>query len=80
MPYLQKLKSLLFCESMTFVNAAKHLVEIWVVYQHVIYFALCDRSFYAAAHCVNPILQYKHSSLVLHMQAACGLQKQAPHT
>lgn len=57
MPDLQKLKSLLFCESMTLIDAAEHLVEVWVVYQHVIYFALCDRSLYAAAHCVYPILQ-----------------------
>ena len=62
MPYLQKLKSLLFRESMALINAAKHLIEVWVVYQHVVYFALGDRSFYAATHCVYTILQCTHKS------------------
>ena len=60
--YLQELESLFLCESVTFINAAKNFVEIRIVYQHIIYFASCYGSFYAATYCINTILRSNTNS------------------
>ena len=55
--YLQELQSIVLIHCMTFIDAAEHAIQMWVVNQHVVYAAGADGSFYAASNSIYAVLQ-----------------------
>ena len=54
---------------MAFINSTENLVQVWVVYEHVIYIVSANWGFYAAANCVDSILQVQQTALCRRIHA-----------